>query len=302
MKKYLHLIWLLLLSVALLCGCGKKSGAPAATDEPEPTVTAEESTSVVCSDGSRTLRFRRNSDDQWEWVDDVSFPLDEACVAELIAAAQELETLPPITLPEAPEFYGLVGSKSYLHITRSDGSEVTYRLGKQSDDGGYYCCSSENDKQVCVAPEGIMAVLGRNIYDMARLPELPDLSPGKIRSAAITQGDATDHLAVSRGTWSRGGQDVTGEDQIQLLTAGLETLTVLKCVDYAPAAGAAAVCGLEPPAATLVLELDKSEFTLHIGEYSAAEGGYFVTIDDDTTIYLMDGQVPALLTGWSVGG
>ena len=31
---------------------------------------------MVCCDGSRTLRFRRDGDGAWQWVDDVSFPLD----------------------------------------------------------------------------------------------------------------------------------------------------------------------------------------------------------------------------------
>lgn len=301
MKKYLRLMPLLVLLAALLCGCGKKGQtAPAEPDEPEPTVIVEETTSVFCSDGSKTLRFRRDDDGKWLWIDDVSFPLNGEYVAELIAAAQELEALAPLPQADGPEACGLIGAKSYLRLTRSDGSEVTYYLGN-STDGGYYCNSTGNEQQIRVAPERIMALLGRNIYDMALLPQFPDLSAGQIRSAAITRNDATDHLAVSRGKWSRGGQDVSGEEQVSKLAAGLETLAVLKCVDYAPAAGAAEVCGLEPPAAILVLELDKTKLTLRIGGYDPSGEGYFVTIDDDTTIYLMGGEVPALLTNWSTG-
>lgn len=304
MKTYRTVISAVLLTAVVLCACGRKAPETPETpgaEEPVSTVSAEESASVLCSDGARTLRFSRNDQDGWQWTDDVSFPLDGQYVDQLIAAARELDGLTPIADPKGPEVYGLVGSKSYLTVVGSDGSQVTYSFGSEAE-GGYYCNSSADTARICVAPERILDLLGRSIYDMALLPDIPDLSADALRSVTITRGDEADQLTLSRGSWSRAGQGVTGEEQVQKLAAGLETLSVMKCVDYAPAAGAAEVCGLASPAAVLHLELDKGEFLLRVGGYDQAESAYFVTIGDDTTIYLMSGDVPALLAGWTIGG
>ena len=300
MKAYHTIIFAALLA-ALLCACGQKTAETPEPEEPVPTVSTEESTSVLCSDGTMTLRFSRSGTENWQWTDDVSFPLDGQYVDELIAAVQELDSLTPIASPEGPEVYGLVSSKRYLTVVSSDGTKVTYSFGSEAE-GGYYCNSSADTARICVAPERILGLLGRSIYDMALLPDIPDLSADALRSATITRGDKADQLTLSRGNWSRGGQDVNGEEQVQKLAAGLETLSVMKCVDYAPASGAAEVCGLASPAAQLRLELDKGEFLLRVGGYDQADNAYFVTIGDDTTIYLMGGDVPALLAGWTIGG
>jgi predicted small lipoprotein YifL len=306
MKKYLRMITVLLLLAAMLGGCGRKAPETVQPDdqqqEPEPSAVAEESTFVLCSDGSRTLRFRRDEDGVWQWIDDVSFPLDGQYVDQLIGLTQELEALTPIPQPDPPEYYGLVGAKSYLAIKRVDGTEITYRLGNQAEDGGYYCNSSDDENQIKVAPERIMALMGRSIYDMALLPQLPQMSVKEIKSVTITRGDAADRLTVSRGKWMREKTDVSEDLAVTRLAAALESAAVARCADYAPADGAAEVCGLEPPAATAEIELAKTTLTIRVGSFNSYENAWYVTVGDDTTIYLMAGDLPALLAEWSVGG
>ena len=75
----------------------------------------------------------------------------------------------------------------------------------------------------------------------------------------------------------------------------LGALTVTACVDYHPAEGAAAVCGLDEPALTLAMNYlsdtgaDKA-LTLAVG-LPTGDGGRYVTLDGETTIYRMEGGV-----------
>ncbi len=305
MKSYLRLTALVLLLAALLCGCGKKEAAPSGPDgsdsTPAPSAVAEESASVVCSDGSRTLRFRRDEQGTWQWVDDVSFPLDGQYVDELISLTQSLDALAPVANPEVPEYYGLVNAKRYLAVKRLDGTEVVYRLGNQTEDGGYYCNSSGSEKEIRIAPEQVLTVLGRSIYDMALLPQFPELTLKEIRSVTITRGDRSDRLTVSREKWMREKSDVSDDSSVMRLEVALPAAALLKCADYDPADGAAEVCGLEPPAAVMEVELAKSTLKLRVGGFNTSENAWYVALGDDTTIYLMAGDLPAVLAEWPVG-
>lgn len=301
MKSYLRTMPLLLLLAVLLCGCGKKSETPVEPETPEPTVTTEESTSVFCCDGTHTLRFRRNDQEDWQWIDDVSFPLDGQYVDQLIEAARTLDVLPAVPDPEPPAFYGLLDSNSYLSITRSDESEIVYRIGNEAEGGGYYCNSSDDEERIRVVPDSVVALLGRSIYDMALLPEFPDLSAKQIKSVTITRDGVSDCLTVSRGKWLRDKTVVSDFDAVSRLAAGLEDLSVLRCVDYAPSAGAWKICGLDPAAATLEVETGKASVTIYVGGYDEADSAYYVTIGDDPTIYLIGGELPALVAGWTAG-
>ena len=87
-----------------------------------------------------------------------------------------------------------------------------------------------------------------------------------------------------------GAQDVT--EKTAELVAELGKLAVTACVDYDPADGAAAVCGLDVPEAILAVNYTTAggydgALTLTVGG-STGDGGRYVTLDGDTTIYRME--------------
>ena len=96
----------------------------------------------------------------------------------------------------------------------------------------------------------------------------------------------TDEDGVRRSA----NRDVTA--QTAALVEELGALTVTACVDYDPAEGAAAVCGLDESALTLAMNYlsdtgaDKV-LTLAVG-LPTGDSGRYVTLDGETTIYRME--------------
>ena len=141
----------------------------------------------------------------------------------------------------------------------------------------------------------LLGQIGRSIYDMMALPELPQLTAENVQSLTVAAGDVSFTLTPAEGAWTADGRDVT--DQLADLTAWLGDMHLAACVDWRPSAGAAALCGLDKPAVTLTAAYthagaDRS-LTLTVGGQRGA--GYCVTVSDDDTIYLMSAEALAPL-------
>ena len=229
----------------------------------------------------------------WLWADDKTFPLDESYALALLETVQGIESLPPVTTAAQLADYGLDSPTKYVTVTDSQGASVTYRLGKESD-GSVYVYREGAEATVYAVPD-LMSQIGRSIYDMMALPELPQLTAENVTSLTVTAGERTLTLTPAEGVWTADGRDVT--DQLADLTAWLGDMHLAACVDWRPSAGAAALCGLDKPAVTLTAAYthagaDRS-LTLTVGGQRGA--GYCVTVSDDDTVYLMSAEALAPL-------
>lgn len=290
---------LLALMLLALAGCGKKEDHPQPED---PNVTQEEGAvpvHLVCSNGSITLRFSLE-EGHWLWADDKTFPLDESYALTLLETVQGIEHLPPVTTAAQLADYGLESSAKYVTVTDSQGASVTYRLGKESD-GSVYVYREGVEATVYAVPD-LLGQIGRSIYDMMALPELPQLTAENVTSLTVTAGESTLTLTPAEGAWTADGRDVT--DQLADLTAWLGDMHLAACVDWRPSAGAAALCGLDQPGAVLTAEYTHNgvqhSFTLTVGGQRGA--GYCVTVSDDDTIYLMSAEALAPLLALAQSG
>ena len=299
-------LWLLctaVLAAALLCACGQTTPAPRpAEPEPEPEPSVPRIMALYCSDGERLLRFHRSGDGEWLWTDDVSFPLDGRYVDNLAAMVQALEGLEPLPSPEGPESYDLYNARKYLTVRWDSGKPVTYHFGKQTESGEYYVNSTADPDRICLAPERILTAMGRSVYDMALLPQLPAISSDRLQSVTIDCGDSSQRFDVKKGRWLQDDRDVTDEPRTERLRQLLESPALLGCLDYMPAPGAAALCGLEPPAVVFRAEYKNESgrvtvFSLSVG--AVRDDGCCVTVNDDPTIYLMDPGPLAVLLNWN---
>ena len=274
------------LCLLMLCACGRTNPAPA-PEEPEPEPEVPQVISLECSDGELTLRFHRGEDGTWLWTDNPAFPLDGARVDALLENAQSLSGLTPLPKAEGPEAYGLYDARKYVKLASSDGTTVTYRLGKTAE-SGVYVNSDDDPARICVAPLSILSQVGQSIYTMALLPQLPALSADQVREVTLTRDGKSEQFTVYGGQWHLDGHDAAGQPEAAALQALLAKPELAGCADFDPSAGAAELCGLDPAVLTLQVTYVDGSYTLKVGAAAGEGRSGFVMLDDDTTIYLMD--------------
>lgn len=278
----------LLAALTLLCGCGKKEAQPQQEDMAVNIVPVEGVTALELCDGEVTLRFAR-TDDTWHWVDDGTFPLDQDAVAALLALPSSLAAAESVQGQGELSGYGLETPKKYVTAT-ADGADSTIYVGSQTSDGRWYVLTPDGVVRLAAQADG--EALSRSIYDMAVLPELPAITEENLISLTLTgaEGKQVTFSVDESGVRRSGARDVT--EKTASLVDELGKLAVTACVDYDPADGAAAVCGLDAPEAILAVNYVNAHggdgaLTLTVGG-STGDGGRYVTLNGDATIYRME--------------
>lgn len=278
----------LLAALTLLCGCGKKEAQPQQEDMAVNIVPVEGVTALELCDGEVTLRFAR-TDDTWHWVDDGTFLLDQDAVAALLALPSSLAAAEPVQGQGELSGYGLETPKKYVTAT-ADGTDSTIYVGSQTSDGHWYVLTPDGVVRLAAQADG--EALSRSIYDMAVLPELPAITEENLISLTLTgaEGKQVTFSVDESGARRSGARDVT--EKTASLVDELGKLAVTACVDYDPADGAAAVCGLDVPEAILAVNYVNAHggdgaLTLTVGG-STGDGGRYVTLNGDATIYRME--------------
>lgn len=278
----------LLAALTLLCGCGKKEAQPQQEDMAVNIVPVEGVTALELCDGEVTLRFAR-TDDTWHWVDDGTFPLDQNAAAELLALPSSLAAAEPVQDQGELSGYGLETPRRYVTAT-ADGADSTIYVGSQTSDGHWYVLTPDGVVRLAAQADG--EALSRSIYDMAVLPELPAITEENLISLTLTgaEGKQVTFSVDESGARRSGARDVT--EKTASLVDELGKLAVTACVDYDPADGAAAVCGLDVPEAILAVNYVNAHggdgaLTLTVGG-STGDGGRYVTLNGDATIYRME--------------
>lgn len=291
MKRHTRLLVLLLLA-ALLTGCGSKAQQPKEADAAVQTALPPEGiTALTLSDDTQVLRFRRDGD-IWYWQDDETFPLDQASMPALLEAAAAMTAAPSVPAEDDLSAYGLDDAKTSLSVT-ADGETLTFTRGDQAASGDWYLRCTEDGTVRTVSDDTVKVfqLLDGSIYDMAVLPTLPAITMDTLRTAAITGASGVQiNLRVVDGVRKVGSRDVTAETAA--LMDELSQLAVTACVDYDPAEGAAAVCGLDAPEAVLTLTYanavgTEETLTVTVG-LPIGDGDRYVTLGGDATIYRME--------------
>ena len=201
-RRAAALLLALVMIAALTVGCGKKqSDTP--TDTPaagaDGRTPAQQPAKLVCYNGSVTLRFVRE-EDTWYWGDDRDFPLEQSIVTELLATVQGYAALSPLPHTDDLSQFGLSDTKRYISLTDTEGNTRTYWLGTQTDEGQYIQPEDETDA-VYLSPAGVDGTLNMGIYDMARLPKLPQLTADNVSALTVP---AADGKSLSRRAYGCG--------------------------------------------------------------------------------------------------
>lgn len=274
-----------------LFACGKKEEEK----QVETPVEQDSITAMQYSDGNVLVRFTR-VDGVWKWTDGQDFPLDETFVLETEEAIETLLQAESIGKLEDAALYGFDSAQKYIAVTDP---EKTIRLsfGKQSPEGGWYVMRDDQPKEVYLAEDALVQKLSVPLYDMAILPALPVFTQDNLRAVVLDQGEALHlYLAAKDGNWMNGGKMLKDNGLLQ----ELGELSVTKCVDYRPTAGALSLCGFDTPLTVTVNYVNSVEslttWVMQIAGPSLDGAGYYVTVGEDTTVYEMPkGQLTAIL-------
>lgn len=289
MKRLTRLLALALGLTLLLSACGNKTNKEMVDASTQTAPPVEGVTALALCDGSVTLRFEKDESGAWIWHDDPAFPLEQTALDELLALPAALDGGEAVADGQELAAYGLEVPTKYVTVT-SDGADVTYYIGDQAADGRWYVLTPAG--RVLYTSDENKALLSRSIYSMAVLPVLPAITADKIVSVSLMNagGGTVTFYTAEDGTRRSGSRDVT--DRTAALAAEIGTLSITACVDYDPAEGAAAVCGLETPLVTLAVNYTADNgadraLTLAIG-LPTGDGGRYVALDGDPTIYRME--------------
>lgn len=294
---------LLILAAALVlvcAGCGKKQQA----EEPdtlnkEELVTAS-TQELTYKNESYTLRFNKNAEGAWQWKDDTTLPLDQDMMQALLDQVSALNVLTAVEAAEDISAYDLDAPDRTLEIKNSDGSGLSLQLGAAADGGGYYMTRDGDPAKIYIAPDSLVQLMDRSIYQLVEIPVLPALTADKLTHIEAQSGETT--VTAVKGeneSWLCGGAEVS--EQLAGLTAALaEGLKLEACVDYNPSSGALPICGLTSPAVTVTVNYrsdtgSPASFTLKIG--SAYADGYYAMYNDVPAIFRVSAETAELLKG-----
>lgn len=310
MRKYMTLMLILVAMAACLSGCGRGDKAPvedAVADEAvvdnvlaeNNMVPTEDTLSLLqYCDGAITLRFSlEEGGEKWVWVDEPTFPLDGTKVDEIITALKELGQLQNAPAAEDLEVYGLSDPQKYLMLKGETVDGVMY-IGDLAEDGSWYA-SIEGYDSVFVLPDAFVQLLSRSVYDMAVLPVLPAFTAENLLSVTVESGEGRVYMHQAEGQWNSTSEQVVSRAEEVVKT--LSSMSLSKCFDFLPSKQALNLTGFSSPTATITVEYlnsvnVESSFALTLGALRSAEEGYYVTINDDSTIYLIPStQVSSLL-------
>lgn len=320
------------LAVALVAVLIYKNQAAKAQEEADAqaeaaaVITQEQAYNALSyNNGSATLSFTLDENGSWVWADDPSFPLDQTTVTAIVELISSLTPQQTITDGDTLEAYGLDHPTASLTASGEDGASLTLSLGKTTTDGqSYYMMMNEDESTIYIIAGTLYDYLSTPIYDMCILPEIPDLAEENLDSITVTgtvttsltaareeteaadveesDGGDTDTQAVTV-TWTDGeGADVTENEQLTALLTELETFTLTKCADYRPSDEAVSICGFDTPAAVAKVVSGSTTLTITVGGATLDGTGYYVRIDDDTTIYQTTTDSVDMLLAVAAGG
>ena len=300
MRKYWKVFPVLALILVLLAGCGKNSAPEPEQTDTEPDTETAEISELVCSNGSVTLRFARDENGVWYWFDDPAFPLDEE---RLTAVIDSLGTMEGRSISKnILANYGLDAPEKYIAVTVGE-ETTTYYVSKRQKDGCVYCNDQLDVSTIYEASEAVTDLMKCSIYDLAKLPQLPELTMDNIHAVKVVRENNAVALTVRDGKWLLSGKDVSA--QVSGLADALSQLSLVRCVDYAPSKGAASICGLTKPAAVMTVTYGnsvgtESQLVLTIGD--TYHDDRFALLDDDTTIYQFSADLAAPILSLAKNG
>lgn len=294
MKQTILLILSLMLVLALIgCGGEKADDAPAETDNNMLANSAQmpvADASYLEYDNSQvTCRFRKE-EETWKWVDNEEFPLDAAYIEEILAALEVLNSTLTAAEPAVdPADCGLDEPDRYMTVTVGE-ETTTLRFGDQKASGEWYM-SVDGSSDVYLAADDFVRLMDRRIYDMAVLPTLPELTDDNLTVVTVRSSENNKYARLTKTDEGWISENRLAPEKAEAVETALAEFSFDSCFNFDPSPDAAPLCGLDVPSAVITAAYintvgTETTMTLSLGTLRQ-DGFYYVTLNDDTTVYLV---------------
>lgn len=294
MKRTIFLILSLAL-VLLLAGCGGEK-ADSAMEDTDNTMLANSAQAPVTDasyleyDNSQvTCRFRKE-EETWKWVDNEEFPLDAAYIEEILAALEGLNSTLTAAEPTVdPADCGLDEPDRYMTVTVGE-ETTTLRFGDQKASGEWYM-SVDGSSDVYLAADDFVRLMDRRIYDMAVLPTLPELTDDNLTTITVRSSENNKYARLTKTDEGWISENRLAPEKAEAVETALAEFSFDSCFNFDPSPDAAPLCGLDVPSAVITAAYintvgTETTMTLSLGTLRQ-DGFYYVTLNDDTTVYLV---------------
>ena len=184
----------LLLAVAAILSGGDDPSSPADTgDEATYLYLADEDPATIRAidyvyEGAAPVRLVKT--DKWRMVEDETLPVNQTTASTLANAMATVAVHRKLTdSAEDYEQYGLKDPTTYLTLTYTDGSELTFYLGKENTrlEGTRYLKTSRSDAVYLVA-DTMTTFFAYDRIAMLELDSVPELKASDLTTLTVENG------------------------------------------------------------------------------------------------------------------
>ena len=175
-----------------------------------------------------------------------------------------------------------------MTVTFQDDSQVQLTFGSQVPSSThYYMLRSDEPSTVYVVESALPEVMSNAVYDMMVLPEIPAMNT--LHSIFLSCAGKELIVTYDDSSWLYGSEDVSKNEVLTALVNSLSSLKLAKCENFKPSADGLSFWGMDVPSVIVQVYYDDDQLlNLEIGHKTLDGNGYYVRMNDDTTIYSMD--------------
>lgn len=201
-KRIITLVSVAIVLVVLIIGCfliiksGKNKNVEETTKEDNIAVSQVGAENIVSFEYSnedtdyKTLKFYRNSSDEWHYSEIEDFPLNQSYVTILAETLQEIDASRVISPDEAGELsdYGLDNPQLTISYEEKDGTKHTIYLGDKNTTTENYYLKMNDDENVYLVDSTLKVSFMYSLYDLFDMETFPLVETSSYKHIELTNG------------------------------------------------------------------------------------------------------------------
>jgi membrane-associated HD superfamily phosphohydrolase len=282
--------------------------------------TIENINKISYNNGTDSLSFALDEDENWYYTENPDFPLQSSYVESLEETIKNLTAIREIPAEESDDLsaYGLENPEATITIEGSGGQTENLLLGN-SNSNGYYLKLSSSDTIYTIDSQ-LKENISMSLYDMAEIEDIPAFDVGKLESITINDtvitvkttevtdnSESTDESTedntentTTETIWYNGETDVSEYSQISSLSYNIPYLMFSGLAAWQPTEDEIQQMGFDNPI-TVVFKYQEDDgtensYTLLIGNTYDDTNYYAMVPNSDRVYYISNTEVQAIVS------